>query len=155
MFPIKKVLWPTDFSEPAEKGLEAAVGVAERFSAELVLVHVVRPPITPAGSIATAAAAAEGFRAPLIIEELEKSAREKMRAVAQDRVPGGVPSRSLVLVGRPAEEISRVAEEEKIDLIVMATHGQSGWGRIFFGSVAEQVVRLAECPVLTVKRPRE
>ena len=59
------------------------------------------------------------------------------------------------VAGRPSEYIVQLAEEEQIDLIVMATHGQSGWGRVFFGSVAEKVVRLAECPVLTVRRPRQ
>ena len=54
---------------------------------------------------------------------------------------------------RPADAIVQLAEKEAVDLIVLASHGQSGWGRIFFGSVAENVVCLSICPVLTLKRP--
>jgi universal stress protein A len=155
MFPIKKILCPTDFSEPAAKGLEAALELAEKFSAELVLAHVILPSEVTGSIMAVAGTAADGFNTPLNIQRLENNASERMQKLAHERIPARQTFRFQVLFGRPAEEISRLAEEEAVDLIVMATHGESGWGRIFFGSVAEKVVRLAECPVLTVKQPRK
>lgn len=155
MFPIEKILCPTDFSEPASKGLEAAVELAEKFSAELLLVHVIMPSAVTGSVMVVAGTVAEGFHTPLTIQELEKNAGEQMQKLAQELIPSRRTFRFRVLFGRPAEEIARLAEEEAVDLIVMASHGASGWGRIFFGSVAEKVVRLVECPVLTVKRPKK
>ncbi|HUV14514.1 MAG TPA: universal stress protein, partial [Acidobacteriota bacterium] len=64
-----------------------------------------------------------------------------------------VKSRTMVSYGDPAKEIVRIAEEESVDLIVIATHGLTGWQHLVFGSVAEKVVRTAKCPVLTVRCP--
>ncbi len=155
MFPAKKILCPTDFSEPARLALEGGIELAEKFSAELVLVHVIMPPVVPGGAVAVSGIAAEGFRTPLILKDLEQNAREGMRKLVEERIPVHLACRSHLRFGRPADEIVRLAEEERVDLIVMATHGQTGWERIFFGSVAEKVVRLADCPVLTVRRPRQ
>ena len=155
MFPIKKILCPTDFSEPAATGLEAALELGEKFSAELLLTHVIMPSDVTGSVMVVAGTVAEGFHTPLTIQELEKNANERMQKLAQERIPARQAFRSRIIFGRPAEEIARLAEEEAVDLIVIATHGASGWGRIFFGSVAEKVVRLAECPVLTVKQPKK
>jgi len=63
--------------------------------------------------------------------------------------------RQIVVLGGAADEIIRISGEEKVDLIVIATHGQTGWRHMVFGSVAEKVVRLAPCPVLTVRAPHK
>jgi nucleotide-binding universal stress UspA family protein len=68
-------------------------------------------------------------------------------------VPPDVIAHPVLASGDPPREIIRAAEDQKIDLIVIATHGHTGWGRLLFGSVAEKVVRLAPCPVLTIKAP--
>jgi nucleotide-binding universal stress UspA family protein len=155
MFAVDKILHPTDFSEPAERALEAAVALAEKFSAELVLVHVIAPPMSPGGAGNVIGVPAEGFRMPMLMRELEPRAREAIRKLVAERIPAHLTPRSHILFGQAAEEISGLADKEGADLIVMATHGQSGWGKILFGSVAERVVRLAECPVLTVKPPKD
>jgi len=63
--------------------------------------------------------------------------------------------RQIVVLGEAADEIVRMSEEQRVDLIVIATHGQTGWRHMVFGSVAEKVVRLAPCPVLTIRAPHK
>jgi nucleotide-binding universal stress UspA family protein len=145
---FKRILCPVDFSEPAHAGLETAVELAARFSAELLLIHVV-PPVP----LAVVPEPAPAFDVVTYQKELTKSAEEGIEKMIGDHVPREIRSRSLVKQGEPADEIARVADEERVDLIVMATHGESGWRRFVFGSVAEKVVRIAHCPVLTVPEP--
>ena len=66
-----------------------------------------------------------------------------------------VRTRELVTIGEAAPEILRIAAKEQVDLIVIASHGEKGWRRLVFGSVAEKVVRYAPCPVLTITAPAE
>lgn len=149
MFPATKILCPTDFSEPARRALEAGIELADKFSAELVLVHVLSP---------VPAIAAGGYNLEKVRGDLEKEARELMKKTVAELSAKNQAVSSHIVDGvgtRPSEYIVELAEKEEADLIVMATHGQSGWGRVFFGSVAEKVVRLAECPVLTVRPPRQ
>jgi hypothetical protein len=75
----------------------------------------------------------------------------RYQSIAQ--LPAEIQVRTLVILGRPAHEIVALAEQEKADIIVMATQGESGWQRFVFGSVAEKVVRHADCPVLTIRAP--
>jgi len=147
---FKRILCPVDFSEPAHVGLAAAVELAARFSAELLVVHVV-PPV-PVAAIPQAAPA---FDVGVYQNELADSAEEGVEKMVADEIPDGIRARSVVIKGEPAHEIVRVAGEQQADLIVMSTHGESGWRRFVFGSVAEKVVRLAPCPVLTVPEPRK
>lgn len=145
MLPFKKILCPTDFSEPSYEALEAANELALHFSAELILVHVVPAiPIVPAPTT---------FEVPLYEEELRRSAEKSLQEVREQRVAKGLQAHTFVVRGEAAHEIVRIAAEEKVDLIVIATHGVTGWRRFIFGSVAEKVVRLAPCPVLTIHAP--
>ncbi len=145
MLPFKKILYPTDFSDPSFEALKAAIELALHFSAELCVVHVVSPgtttPADPSGS---------GF---LVLREMEKAARESLQRMVEKRIPKELSARQIVVVGGAADEIIRVGQEEKVDLIVIATHGQTGWRHLVFGSVAEKVVRLAPCPVFTIRAP--
>ena len=146
LFLTKKIVCPTDFSEPARKGVDAAVEMAEKFSAELILVHV----------ITLASLKSATFQRSTYLKRRRKNAQEAMARLVKEAVPGRIKWRSRIIAEmlvRPADAIVQLAEEEAADMIVVASHGQSGWGRIFFGSVAESVVRLSICPVLTVKRP--
>jgi len=116
------------------------------FSAELCVVHVVSPvahaPADPSGS---------GL---LILQEMEKAARESLEGMVKKRIPKELLVRQIVVLGGAAEEIIQISEKERVDLIVIATHGQTGWRHFVFGSVAEKVVRLAPCPVLTIRAPQ-
>lgn len=150
MLPWKKILWPTDFSEPAYEGLRIATELATQFSSEILLVHVVAPMPTMAG-----ASAPTGFHLPTVLEELQESAHKSLEDIRQAEIPAKIQARSFVVHGKPANEIVRLAAQEKADIVVIPTHGESGWQRFVFGSVAEKVVRLADCPVLTVRAPEE
>jgi len=143
MLAFERILCPTDFSEPGCAGVKAAGEMANRFDAELILMHVVGPiPAldTPEGI--------SSFDVASYQRELTESA-EKTLEERRSKVPEGVPTRILVTHGDPAHEILRVAKEESVDLIVMATHGATGWRHRIFGTVTEKVVRTAHCSVMT------
>ncbi len=148
LLPVKRVLCPTDFSEPACRAIKAAAEIAESQQAELILVHVVAPiPAldTPSGAPAFDLA---GYQ-----DELVRSAQHALEERRRRRVPESVRSRAIVTIGDAAHEVTRIAAEEDVDLIVIATHGRTGWRERLFGSVAAKVVRLARCPVLTIPSP--
>ena len=152
MVPFRKILVPTDFSEPARTGLDAAKLLARRDEAECVLIHVVTPvqTIPPSGPPTHS-----GIEMSAVMEELEDGARRSLDEMVNEVASEGIRARSLVVRGTPADEIAAAAEEEKADVVVIATHGWTGWRRFVFGSVAEKVVRLAPCPVLTIPAPVE
>lgn len=147
MLPLKKILCPTDFSEASYEALAAANELALHFSAQLCLVHVVTPVVQPATDPATTVW--------LALQEMETSAKNSLQELVKQRVPKELNVRQIVVFGEAADEIIRISEEEKVDLIMIATHGQTGWRHFVFGSVAEKVVRLAPCPVLTIRAPHE
>jgi nucleotide-binding universal stress UspA family protein len=149
MLPFKKIVWPTDFSEPSYEGLKIVRELASQFSGEILLVHVVSPMPTIHGG-----AAPTGFHIPSILEEYQESAQKSLDDIRREKLPAEIQARTFVVHGRPAQEIVNLAEHENADLIVIPTHGESGWHRFVFGSVAEKVVRYAECPVLTVQAPK-
>ena len=135
----KKVLFPTDFSTLSDAALEYASSVAAESGASMLIIHVEEPPL--------AYGAGDMYYGVL---EPDTEALETMLARI---VPTNstVPYAHRLLIGPPAEEIVRLAHEEDVDLIVMATHGRTGLKHLLMGSVAEAVVRRAECPVLTLK----
>jgi nucleotide-binding universal stress UspA family protein len=140
MLPIRTVLHPTDFSAYSDFAFRLACSLARDYGARLVVVHVVTPPAVAYGE----------FAVPLELPS-EDELRERLQ-----RVQAGDPKIQMehhLLRGDAASEILRVAEETKCDVIVMGTHGRTGLGRLLMGSVAEQVVRKATCPVVTVKAP--
>jgi universal stress protein A len=145
---FEKILCPVDFSEPSLKALQAAVELAGNFSAELAVLHVVSPlPAIPGASTPT------GFHFPTVMQEIEASAQTAIEDLARERVPDEVAVNPMVVQGMPAEEIVRMAQVSNVDIIVIATHGLTGWSRFLFGSVAEKVVRTAPCYVMTVPAP--
>ena len=149
LLPIKKIVCPTDFSDPAYEGLKVAQEFAEHFSAELILLHVIYPvPIVPG-------VAEPGFYVPAAIDAMQESAEKTLKNLTQQKMLQDISVRTMVISGKPPYEIVNLATEENADIIVIATHGESGWQRFLFGSVTEKVIRMASCPVLTVQQPRE
>jgi len=147
MLPLKKILCPTDFSDPSLEALNVAIELAVHFSSELILIHVVAPiPI-----IATEYTSPAAFNVQEYQQAMEVSARKSMEEQIEKRIPEGVLVRRMLPLGDPANQIVHTAEEEEVDLIVIATRGQTGIKRLVFGSVAEKVVRLATRPVLTIR----
>ena len=145
MLPFRKILCPTDFSEPSYNALNAANELSLHFSATLVLVHVVPLVI----DIPTSA----DFYTPSDVEAAQARAKETLQEVVEKRISEKVRIRTKVVVGDPGDEIVRTAADENAGIIVIGTHGLTGWRRFIFGSVAEKVVRLAPCPVLTIQPP--
>ncbi len=91
------------------------------------------------------------FSQPLTLGRMARTAEEYLEKVAQDLEEKGFKTHFQVLAGRPAEEIIKYAESEKIDLIVIGSRGHSGFGRWDMGNIAEKVIRAAKAPVLLVK----
>jgi len=141
---VKKVLAPIDFSDNSQKVMSAAVNVAKKFNAEVVCLFVVQSFEDYSGFFVP--------HMPVLQfqEEMQASAEKKMADFLADSLPAGLAGHGQVLIGDVGEEIVAFAAQEKIDLIVMGTHGYKGLERALFGSVAAQVVKTAPCPVLTV-----
>jgi nucleotide-binding universal stress UspA family protein len=148
MLPFKRILCPTDFSEPSSQAFTIAGELASQFGAEVLLVHVVSavPALPPDPNYV--------FRVPEYEQALHGDARRKLETLADDIGKQGVRARTVVGHGNAGGEIVRIAKEEGADLIVIATHGSTGLEHVLFGSVAERVVRLAQCPVLSVRARR-
>jgi universal stress protein A len=142
LFRLKRILVPVDFSDCSKKALAYAVPFAKQFGSEIVLTHVVQPFI-PAPEMSA------GDTTAIVAQMREggKSELEKLRlSVTKD-----VKITTVLRIGHPAHEIVKAAAEADADLILLSTHGRTGLGRVFFGSVAEHVTRYARCPVLTVR----
>ncbi len=144
MLPFKKILAPTDFSEASIRAIEQAAELAKFFAGELCLVHVVEP------MPATSPEFDYGFDVTGYEPGLYSSAEERLQEVLE-RVPKEIKARAVIRYGDASREVVRIAREEEVQLIVIATHGLTGWRHLVFGSVAEKVVRLAQCPVLTLR----
>ena len=145
MLPLKKLLCPTDFSEPSREALKVAVEFALHFGAQLSLVNVV--PMLPVLSRDPNYA----FKVPEYEQMLNADAEERLNELIGEVTTPLTNIRTILGHGDAASEIVRIAEKENVDMIVIATHGMTGWRRVVFGSVAERVVRLAKCPVLTTR----
>lgn len=152
MMPFRRILFPTDFSRCSLDVLPQAVDVVSGSEAELLFVHVL--PVEPATPWDVPPYADFGLAVMPVHEyqeKLEEEVDRRLHALVEERVPNSVPARILVRRGDPAREIVQVAVDEKVDLIVMATHGWTGWRHFVFGSVAERVLRESTCPVLVLK----
>lgn len=142
---FRSILVPVDFSEDADFALDHAVELAATYEAHVHLLYAVEQVTYP------------DFYYPVsstrekMVRQIRETASERLSermGVLEDR---GLDVEFTVVVGRPAEEIVRVANERASDLVVMGSHGRTGFRRMILGSVAEGVVRRAMCPVLVVK----
>jgi nucleotide-binding universal stress UspA family protein len=142
MLPIRTILHPTDFSEHARYAFRLACALARDYGAKLIVLHVAEPPIAVYG---------EGVIVP-VMDPIHEEAKNKLHNIRPPD-PEEVYIEHRMLEGDPPEEILAVAKELPCELIVMGTHGRTGLRRLIMGSVAEEVVRKALCPVLTVRTP--
>jgi nucleotide-binding universal stress UspA family protein len=145
---LHRILVPTDFGKSAENALTYAVAFAEKFGAEVHLLHVVQD---LALFIPEAVMIAPPLAPP--VEQFVSAARTALERVVGETARPGIALHPAVAEGTPAEEIVEFARRLDIDLIVMGTHGHTGLAHVLMGSVAEKVVRRAPCPVLTVRHP--
>jgi len=140
----KTILVPTDFSPEGRDALQYARALATKLDARLYVLHAWAKPARDANSNW---AMPNDYRG-----ELESSARAQLEALV-DEIPDQCEARALFYVGDPRESILKAAREINADLIVMGTHGGGKLSRVLMGSVADAVVRSAECPVTTVRHP--
>ncbi|MFM8273008.1 MAG: universal stress protein [Gemmata sp.] len=146
MITISRILVPTDLSDCATCAVRYGAELAARFGAELVLLHVVPDTVLALPDAVMPAPA------PLAdLQELRAAGRAGLaHLVAALKLENRSP-RAEVRLGSPGQEIVAAASDLHADLVCIATHGRGGLSRVILGSVAEQVVRHAPCPVLTVR----
>lgn len=141
---LKHILVPHDFSEASNEALSHAESLAESVGALLHLLHVVTDPRTEAWSIEAA-----GMNLENLINEWQTDAQKRL-----DDLPVKGAYEFTTKLGQPYKEIVRYATDHDIDLIVMGTHGRGAIEHMLLGSVAEKVLRIAPCPVMTVRAPK-
>ncbi len=141
------ILHPTDFSECATQAEKLAVRLARDSNGELILAQVLIESPLYGESITSLR------QAQRVYEAQRRCAEETLEARAdQLRKEHGIKVRWMLAAGVPSAEIVKAADDEHADMIVMGTHGRSGLNRLLLGSVAERVIRLASCPVVTVRQ---
>ena len=145
MLPPKLILSPIDFSDSSHAALDVAADFATRFGAELLLVHVMPaiPDLPENVSILK-----EGEYGQSLTDAAAKRLADLAGTLAQKNVKARTEMGTANDVGM---ELVRIAEHEHADMIIIATHGMTGWHKITFGSVAEKVVKQASCPVLVLR----
>lgn len=146
MINIKKVLFATDFSECAKTAQEYAAAIAGLFGAEVHVLHVLADVMMMMPEPGSALSLPPNYLVDL--------KQEAQRALDKIQFAGGSPGLRVLRVlrlGNPFVEIVKYAADTEIDLIVIGTHGRSGLMHLLLGSVAEKVVRKAQCPVLSVR----
>ena len=146
MIQIERILVPSDFSEPARKALIYAVEFAKAYEAEIILCHVMEPPIYPV-SISVGAVSV-----PPIGDEMRQHTTEQLELLRAAEIGSEIPSRIAVAEGRPFLEIIQLARKDCVDMIIISTHGHTGLKHALVGSTTEKVVRKAPCPVLCVRQ---
>ena len=140
---FKRIVCATDFSDTADTAWELACELARVHQAETVLVHVfVELPVYPEVAVTSI---------QRVWEEQRLWVEQQLAERVEAATARGLTARYLLRTGTAAEEIVRATTEEGADLVVVGTHGRTGIDRLLIGSVAERVVRVAPCPVLTVK----
>jgi nucleotide-binding universal stress UspA family protein len=140
---VRNVLFATDFSATSEAAMPYAVAICRHFGSMLHLVHVLSDT-----SLLMMSGGVDYVSMGTLYEDAQNEAREKLEQLA--RCLEGVPHKSHVQHGQIWNSLARVIEANQIDLIVVGTHGRSGIGKLLLGSVAEDILRHAPCPVLTV-----
>ncbi len=146
---LEKILVAIDFSDSSDKAFNTALFMAKKFSARLVLVHVINEPID-----------LRGFYVPHISfdkleEEIRAGAEKMMERFCRNHFEDFDNYETCIVPGIPYQEILTIAQDTQADMIVLGTHGRAGLDHVLFGSTAEKIVRKASLPVLTVRLSEE
>jgi nucleotide-binding universal stress UspA family protein len=149
MIALKKILVATDFSEPSDAALAYGRELARSFAAQLIALHVVE-------NVLVRAVGGDGFVFidPELQTTIETAAKKQVDGLLSDEDRTLLRAESVTLTSNaPAFAIAEYAKSHDVNLIVMGTHGRGAMAHLLLGSVAERVVRIAPCPVLTVRHP--
>jgi nucleotide-binding universal stress UspA family protein len=144
VFNPKKILVPMDFSPSSYAALETATALAQRFLAEVYLLNIV--PMLPAVT------RSEFFQEEAVLQETQVHPEQRLDSCVAAIAAKGIKSTSAVEVGNDVVgNIMMVIDREQIDMIVISTHGMSGWRPAIFGSIAEKIVKLVHCPLFLLR----
>ncbi len=158
---VQNILVPIDYSDDSQQALHWGASLAGKYGAKLLLLHVIPTAVeevypertgllSPTPSYYEFRAPGIWTKHPIIIDRVD-TAHTELCDFAAKHLKDAVPVQVHIAVGKPSEEILRVAREEGVDLIIMGTHGRTGVRHLLLGSVAEDVTRHAPCPVFTVR----
>ena len=140
---LKKILVPVDFSDPSSQAVRYAVRLAQHFGSEITLLHIVRKmSVAPFPEV------------PPYLDDIEEdfeNAEKALQTLAAQQTLKSSAIHTVMRTGLAAHEIVETARDLDSDLIVIATHGYTGWKHLCIGSTAERVVRTAPCPVFVVR----
>lgn len=143
---MRRILFATDFSKASRKAFATAVKTAKSSGGTLSILHVLAPfvPIAP-----------DQYIGPDTWEQIDEQSRKwatkHLSALATKAKGAGVRVKVFLVEGHPAREVTRFARKAHADLLVIGTHGRTGFAKLFLGSIASQVVATAKCPVMTVR----
>lgn len=143
----KRILVPLDFFEPSKRAACFAHEWARLFGAHIYLLHVIEPVMFLSGL--------EQIPLAMSSREVAQAAKNALEQIARDEFSDKTAVSVLVRKGKAYDQIVKTARSLKIDLIIIPTHGYRGLERAVLGSTAERVVRLAPCPVLTMRRRKK
>jgi len=144
MINLKKILCPIDHSDGSKEALKYAVSFAMKNEAKLYLLHII--------DIRSFDESIDTMAAQIPNDETIKQLKTKLFECIPEEIRSDMQIEALVVQGIPFAEIISIAKTNKVDMIVMGTHGRTGLAHIMIGSVSEKVVRKAHCPVLTVRQ---
>lgn len=144
---IRTILHPTDFSRASAPAFKRAVQMAKDNRAQLLILHVLAP--------ASPMLMTDGYVPPRVYDDMEAAARaeaqKQLRRLVEKAKHSGARVKPILLEGIAHERIIQAARSRKADLVVIGTHGRTGFARFFLGSVASRVLAISPCPVLTVR----
>lgn len=144
---IRTILHPTDFSRASAPAFKRAVQMAKDNRAQLLILHVLAP--------ASPMLMTDGYVPPKVYDDMEAAARaeaqKQLRRLVEKAKHSGARVKPILLEGIAHERIIQAARSRKADLVVIGTHGRTGFARFFLGSVASRVLAISPCPVLTVR----
>ncbi len=144
---IKRILFPTDFSEGSAHAIPFVADLTRHYGAKLSIVHVIYDVARATGGYVPHVSMDEMYR------DIETNAKKELEKCCVEELRGYKDIEYKILKGVPHEEILKFAEENKIDMIIIGSHSRKGLDRVIFGSTAERVVRNSHRPVLTVGLP--
>lgn len=144
---MQRILCPTDFSEYASRALDCSIELARAFGSAIWIVHVLEPPVLFGGELTSSSLVGE------VIKVQRERAQTELERAAQQCHTANVRAVAQLEIGYPANVLIQLSNEA--DLVVVGTHGRTGFQHLVLGSVAERVVRMAKCPVLVVPKQRD
>jgi nucleotide-binding universal stress UspA family protein len=147
MIEIRRILCPIDFSDYSRRALDHAVAIARWYGSTITVMHAFSP-----APVATYAPGAPGFESIVLAHADRDLLLAEMKLFIEMESTPEVPVEAIIREGSAAGEILNQAADLKADLLIMGTHGRSGFERLLLGSITEKVLRKATCPVLTVPR---